>query len=111
MEWPQTSSSRLQSRTACDIYIVSRIQLDVLQCRFLLQRLLASRGFSDGQESFNIAQETMALIVSLWLHRDQLQQFCHAFDWIVSCTTRDTTPADIFQGCLLWISLRGRTMR
>ncbi|KAI2722544.1 hypothetical protein CBS147332_3473 [Penicillium roqueforti] len=80
-EWPQ-SSSRCHERSAHEVYIITRIQLDVLQCQFLLQRLLVSRQFSGGQDLFDIAQETMSVILSLWLKRDQLQEFHHAFDWI-----------------------------
>ena len=71
-------------RSPHDMFIIIRIQLDVLQCHFLLQRLLVSRQFSDGQDLFNIAQETMSIILTLWLNRDQFQDFHHFFDWIVS---------------------------
>lgn len=74
----------LQARSAHQIYIINRIQLDVLQCHFLLQRLLVSRKFNGGQDLFDIAQEALSIITSLWLHRDQLQDINHAFDWIVS---------------------------
>ena len=73
-----------ESRTASEIFIITRIQLDVLQCNFLLQRLLVSRGFSGGQDLFNTAKETMSVILSLWLDRDRMQSFTHTFDWIVS---------------------------
>ncbi|EKV19474.1 FAD dependent oxidoreductase superfamily [Penicillium digitatum PHI26] len=81
-EWHPQPSSRPHKRGAHEVYIITRIQLDVLQCQFLLQRLLVSRQFSGGQNLFNIAQETMTVILSLWLNRDQLQEFHHAFDWI-----------------------------
>ncbi|KAJ5502105.1 FAD dependent oxidoreductase superfamily [Penicillium fimorum] len=81
-EWPPQSTSRSHERRAHEVYITTRIHLDVLQCQFLIQRLLVSRQFSGGQELFNIAQETMSVILSLWLNRDQLQEFHHAFDWI-----------------------------
>lgn len=66
------------------MFIITRIQLDVLQCHFLLQRLLVSREFSCGQHLFDIAQETLSIILSLWLNRDQYPDFNHFFDWIVS---------------------------
>ncbi|PYH92282.1 FAD dependent oxidoreductase superfamily [Aspergillus ellipticus CBS 707.79] len=69
-------------RSAHDMYIVTRIQLDVLQCHFLLQRLLVSRQLSGGQDLVTVAQETMSIILLLWQHRDQLQDVNHAFDWI-----------------------------
>ncbi|CAI7641217.1 unnamed protein product [Penicillium glandicola] len=81
-EWSSQSSLRFHERSAHEVYIITRIQLDVLQCQFLLQRLLVSRQFSGGQDLFDIAQETMSVILSLWLKRDQLQEFHHAFDWI-----------------------------
>lgn len=59
------------------------MHLDVLQCHFLMQRLLVSQGFN-GQELFDTAQETMDVILSIWSNRDQLQKFYSAFDWIVS---------------------------
>ncbi|CAI7600045.1 unnamed protein product [Penicillium discolor] len=81
-EWHPQSSSRFHEQSAQEAYIITRIQLDVLQCQFLLQRLLVSRQFSGGQDLFDIAQETMSVIISLWLNRDQLHEFHHAFDWI-----------------------------
>ncbi|KAJ6123734.1 hypothetical protein N7471_011051 [Penicillium samsonianum] len=81
-EWPPQSSSRFHERSADEVYIITRIQLDVLQCQFLLQRLLVSQQFSGGQDLFDIAQETMSVILSLWLNRDRLREFHHAFDWI-----------------------------
>ncbi|OQE35991.1 hypothetical protein PENCOP_c012G01349 [Penicillium coprophilum] len=81
-EWPLKSTSRSHKSSTHEVYITTRIQLDVLQCHFLLQRLLVSRQFSGGQDLFNIAQETMSVILFLWLNRDQLQEFHHTFDWI-----------------------------
>ncbi|KAJ5300953.1 uncharacterized protein N7443_005955 [Penicillium atrosanguineum] len=82
MEWPLQSTVSFHGRSVHEMYIITRIQLDVLQCKFLLQRLVVSRGLGGGQELFDIARETISVIVSLWLNRDQLQQFHHAFDWI-----------------------------
>ncbi|KAJ5373478.1 FAD dependent oxidoreductase superfamily [Penicillium concentricum] len=81
-EWHLQSASQSHERSAHEVYITTRIHLDVLQCQFLLQRLLVSRQFSGGQDLFDIAQETMSVILSLWLNRDQLQELHHAFDWI-----------------------------
>lgn len=83
LEWPQQSGLGPHTRNAHEMYIIHRIQLDVLQCHFLLQRLLVSRKFNGGQDLFNIAQETISIVISLWLHRDQLQDVNFAFDWIV----------------------------
>ncbi|KGO68392.1 hypothetical protein PITC_070170 [Penicillium italicum] len=81
-EWPPQSSSRFHERNPHEVYIITRIHLDVLQCQFLLQRLLVSQQFSGNQDLFDIAQETISVILSLWLGRDQLHEFHHAFDWI-----------------------------
>lgn len=105
MEWPRTTNSTLHVRAVCDIYIITRIQLDVLQCRFLLQRLLVSRHLGNGQELFDIAQEMMSLVLSLWLHRDQLQYFSHAFDWLVRHFSLDIAPTDCTTGRFIWNSL------
>ena len=72
-----------------DLYIVTRIHLDVLQCRFLIQRLNVSRCHASGQALLDIAQEMMATVLSMWLHRDIMQSFSHALNWIVS-------PAPVF---------------
>jgi len=66
-----------------DMYIISRIQLDVLQCQFLLQRLLVSRNFCSGQELFNISIRMTSIILSVWMNRDRLQNFHFAFDWML----------------------------
>ncbi|EED23993.1 FAD dependent oxidoreductase superfamily [Talaromyces stipitatus ATCC 10500] len=81
-EWPLEPTLGLHSRSAHEMYIITRIQLDVLQCHFLLQRLLVSRQFNSGQELFDVAQETISIIVSLWQNRDQLQELSYAFNWI-----------------------------
>ncbi|KAF5015070.1 hypothetical protein F66182_13725 [Fusarium sp. NRRL 66182] len=51
-----------------------------------LKRIVASYPphirFNGGQDLFDIAQETLSIIVSLWLHRDELQDVTHTFDWI-----------------------------
>jgi hypothetical protein len=95
------------------VYIIHRIKLDVLQCNFLLQRLLVSRKFNGGQDLFDIAQEALSIIISLWLHRDQLQDVNYAFDWIVSCRSHgfmDLRVTNLFLGCIIWNALRGHFM-
>ncbi|KAJ6058170.1 uncharacterized protein N7446_007753 [Penicillium canescens] len=82
MEWPSHSKWSFHGQSAHEMYIITRIQLDVLQCKFLLERLIVSRGFNDGQGLFDIAKETISVIVFLWLNRDKLQELHHAFDWI-----------------------------
>ena len=80
----QTPSGGVQTRPPHEIYLITRIQLDVLQCAFLLQRLLVSRGLSNGQELFNVAQEMISVVLSLWSDREQLRVYNFSFDWIVS---------------------------
>lgn len=95
LEWPLKSGVGSLARSAHQVYIINRIQLDVLQCHFLLQRLLVSRGFNGGQDLFDIAQETLSIIVSLWLHRDELQDLTHTFDWIVGCLLHGFTVTNV----------------
>lgn len=80
----EQGSASVQTRAPHEIYMVTRIQLDVLQCAFLLQRLLVSRGLSNGQDLFNIAQEMISVVLSLWSDREQLRVYNFSFDWIVS---------------------------
>ncbi|CZR67120.1 uncharacterized protein PAC_17019 [Phialocephala subalpina] len=79
----QQQTSPFQAKAAREIYITSRIQLDVLQCGFLLQRLLVSRGLSNGQDLFDIALEMISVVLSFWSNREQLQHYNYAFDWIL----------------------------
>ncbi|OKL61878.1 hypothetical protein UA08_02272 [Talaromyces atroroseus] len=81
-EWPSEPGSGFYSQSAHDMYIITRIHLDILQCHFLLQRLLVSREFCGGQDLFDIAQDMISIILSLWHNRDQLQDLNYAFDWI-----------------------------
>jgi len=78
------SHSLADGNSGRDLYVAARVQLDVLQCRFLLQKLNVSRCHASGQELLDLAQEMMAVVLSLWLHRDQLQDFKFALNWIVS---------------------------
>ncbi|RDW67611.1 hypothetical protein BP6252_09007 [Coleophoma cylindrospora] len=73
------------SSSAREFYIKSRLQLDVLQCHFLLQRLSVSRGFVSGQKLLDVAVQMMNVVLSLWLNRDELIHFNFAFDWVVVC--------------------------
>ncbi|KAL5318186.1 hypothetical protein ACEPPN_013245 [Leptodophora sp. 'Broadleaf-Isolate-01'] len=79
----EQGSASVQTRAPHEIYMVTRIQLDVLQCAFLLQRLLVSRGLSNGQDLFNIAQEMISVVLSLWSDREQLRVYNFSFDWII----------------------------
>ncbi|KAG4443943.1 hypothetical protein IFR05_000583 [Cadophora sp. M221] len=80
--WSPTTGFGPSDKYAEDAFIVARMHLDVLQCHFLMQRLMVSQGFN-GQELFDTAQETMDVILSIWSNRDQLQKFYFAFDWII----------------------------
>jgi len=77
--WEQQSGSS-------ELYLATGIHLDILQCRFLLERLNVSRGFTSEQRLLEVAQQTMAAVLSLWLNRDRLVNHVAAFDWIVSLT-------------------------
>lgn len=76
--------SRNQGYSGHETYIVTRIHLDVLQCRFLFEKLKLSRGFVSGQRVLHIAQEMMTAVLNVWLNREELQLYHFAFDWIVS---------------------------
>ncbi|KAL2061598.1 hypothetical protein VTL71DRAFT_6975 [Oculimacula yallundae] len=71
-----------QKRSPHEIYLIIRIQLDVLQCAFLLQRLLVSRGLSNGQDLFDVAQEKIAVVLSIWSD-PELRAYSFAFDFII----------------------------
>ena len=81
--WSLNPGFSASDKNAEDAFLVARIHLDVLQCHFLMQRLLVSQAY-DGQKLFDTAQETMEVILSIWSNRDQLQKFYFAFDWIAS---------------------------
>lgn len=80
---PNPNHQIQNNRPPRDIYIITRIHLDILNCRFLLQRLAVSRSFATGQELFDTALEIMTVVLSLWLNRDKLQSWNYTFDWIV----------------------------
>jgi hypothetical protein len=82
----QWSHSLAKGRSGRELFIIARLQLDVLRCRFLVQRLNVSRCHDSGQELFDIAQEMIAVVLSLWLQRDYLQNFNYALHWIVSAS-------------------------
>lgn len=67
-----------------EIYLITRVHLDVLQCRFLLERLKVSQGFASGQKLLEVAQLMMATVLSFWLNRDRLMDHVAAFTWFVS---------------------------
>ncbi|KAI9054513.1 hypothetical protein LZ554_001670 [Drepanopeziza brunnea f. sp. 'monogermtubi'] len=81
IEHPDHSQSR--KRAPHEIYLITRIQLDILQCAFLLQRLLVSRGYCNGQKLFNIAYDMIHVVLSLWSDSEHLRDFNFAFDWII----------------------------
>lgn len=79
------TASSFAEENSRKIFFTSRIQLDVLQTKFLLQRLLVSRGLSDGQDLFNLAQELMAVVLGFWTNRVQFHVWNYSFDWILMC--------------------------
>ncbi|KAL3426846.1 fungal specific transcription factor [Phlyctema vagabunda] len=78
-------SSLTTSSLPRQIYLLTRLRLDVLQCHFLLQRLAVKQGYTSSQRLLEIALEMMHLVLSLWLKRDALRDWCYAFDWLVVC--------------------------
>ena len=75
-----------QQGVSLEIYLTTGIHLDVLQCRFLLERLKVSRGFASEQKLLEVAQQMMAAVLSFWLNRDRLVNHLASFDWFVSLT-------------------------
>lgn len=102
----QWSHSLSRGRSGHELYIVARIQLDVLRCRFLIQRLNVSRCQDSGLELLHIAQEMMAVVLSLWLHRDHLKHFNYVLNWIVSTSVIALITAKFNLGGLLWNPMR-----
>jgi len=75
-----------QGGGSLEIYLTTGIYLDILQCRFLLERLKVSRGFASEQKLLEVAQQMMAAVLSFWLNRDRLVNHLASFDWFVSLT-------------------------
>jgi len=82
-QWFQKPTSVSDRDSPRGMYIITRIHLDILQCRFLLQRLLISKGFCGGQELFDISNQMVTTVLSFWSNRDYLQNLLYGFDWIV----------------------------
>ncbi|RDW57778.1 hypothetical protein BP5796_12579 [Coleophoma crateriformis] len=72
-----------QGGGSSEIYLTTGIHLDILQCRFLLERLKVSRGFASEQKLLEVAQQMMAAVLSLWLNRDRLVNHLASFDWLI----------------------------
>lgn len=65
-------------------YLVTRLQAEVLQTKFLLLRLkVKSSSQARNQTLFDTAHELLAVTLSLWLDRDRLFRFQSAFHWMV----------------------------
>ncbi|KAJ8101644.1 hypothetical protein POJ06DRAFT_194479 [Lipomyces tetrasporus] len=73
----------VQKKAARELYIVTWIHLDVLRCRFLIERLNVSRSYSTGQALLDVAQEIMKEVLWFWLNRDELLHFNYSFDALV----------------------------
>lgn len=67
-------------------YHVTRAHIDVLRCRFLLERLKFSRFQCSTQNLMDLSQESLSLVLRFWLKRDQWSQYSGSFDWLVSST-------------------------
>lgn len=76
-QWSQPASSTE------NFYIVTRIQAEVLQTQFLLEKLKHSVSVkSRSQDLFNVAQDLMALTLSMWIDRDRFYDYQYAFHWL-----------------------------
>lgn len=73
-----------QQGRSLEIYLVTGIHLDILQCDFLLERIKVSRGFASEQRLLKVAQEMIAAVLSFWLNRDRLIDHLASFEWLVS---------------------------
>ncbi|PBP18430.1 FAD dependent oxidoreductase superfamily [Diplocarpon rosae] len=80
---PISQQPASQKRVPHEVYLITRIQLDVLQCAFLLQRLLVSGGYSNGQDLFNVAKEMISVVLACWSERELLTDYNYAFDWLI----------------------------
>jgi len=60
------------------------LMLNVLQNRFLIDRVAIARGFQNEQSLLNTAMEMVDLVTMFWIKRDQLMRYSSGFDWIVS---------------------------
>jgi hypothetical protein len=60
------------------------LMLNLLQNRFLVDRVAIARGFPKEQRLLDTALETVDLVNMFWIKRDQLMIYCFSFDWIVS---------------------------
>lgn len=60
------------------------LMLNVLQNRFLIDRVAIARGLPNQQSLLNTAMEMMDLTTMFWIKRDLLMVYNSSFDWIVS---------------------------
>lgn len=74
---PKESTGRL-------LFDRAAILLQYLQNEFLIDRIAIARGYANGQGLFDNAMEMIDISMMFWIKRDQLMDFCHSFDWIVS---------------------------
>jgi len=61
------------------------LMLNLLQNRFLIDRVAITRGFPKGQRLLNTALEMMDLTNMFWIKSDQLMVYASSFDWIFTC--------------------------
>jgi hypothetical protein len=81
------------SKPGREFYLVTRIETDMLQARFILERLKVSCGLDSGQRLLDLAQEMMKVLLSFWLARDKMIDYTSSLDWLVRCHTRITGKA------------------
>ncbi|RFU29783.1 hypothetical protein B7463_g6576, partial [Scytalidium lignicola] len=75
---PKSSTGRLLLCQAVSM-------LDLLQCRFLIDRVAVARGLTNGQGLLDISMEIIDITNMFWLKRDHLLDFAYQFDWFVAC--------------------------
>lgn len=63
------------------------IELEYYQNLFLIERIAVARCGADGQKLLDLALQMMEVLVSLWIKRDQLQQWNSCFEWQVSISS------------------------
>ena len=90
IQYPNISQFALRSASTTNLenfYIVTRIHAEVLQTKFLLERLKQTPSSRDNsQNMFNAAQELMAVTLSLWIDRDRLHKYQNTLHWMVLYT-------------------------
>ncbi|KAL3427153.1 hypothetical protein PVAG01_00662 [Phlyctema vagabunda] len=67
------------------LYFQAFIRLDLLQNRFLIDRVAIARGLANEQGLLDTALEMMEVTTTFWIKRDQLMKYCSMFDGFITC--------------------------